>query len=240
MSFILNADHFTLGEGVYNNIHGTGNIVHVHNYRKRRHREEIGDVPGSLSVMEPRRKRRRREEDSEDGIEVIRNKHLKLTLEIGSDPGYFLHAGEAKDRAVIVKVFNAGPTVRQQLESTVDLSKGLMHPNVLRIEGVSSPASMTHFIAYENAYWKTAEGPLAAALKDDSTRSITLGFKMIAGLSAGMNHLNVQGMSLASLGAENFDILLDINDRFLISTAVSEILETTSIFFSSLQLLMEC
>ncbi|KAJ7692852.1 hypothetical protein B0H17DRAFT_512436 [Mycena rosella] len=167
--------------------------------------------------MELSRKRRRRDSRSRDGIQVIRNKDLKLTLEIGSGPGYFLHTGKAKGRAVIVKVFNPGPTVQEQLESIVALSKGFMHPNVLRIEGISSPASLTHFIAYENARWKTPDGPLAAALKDDLTRSITLGFKMIAGLSSGMNHLSVQGISFASLGVENFDVFLDINDRFLIS-----------------------
>ncbi|KAJ7481944.1 hypothetical protein FB451DRAFT_139288 [Mycena latifolia] len=216
MSFISNADHFTLGDGVYNNIHGNLNIVHNAFYGRKRHREEIGDAPDLLSIMEPMHKRRR-EEGPEDGIKVIRNKHLKLSLEIASGHGYSLHAGENKGRAVILKVFNAGPTVREQLESTVALSKGLLHPNVLRIEGVSSPASSTHFIAYENAYWKTAEGPLAAALRDDLTRSITLGFKMIAGLSSGMNHLSLQGISLACLGAENFDIFLDVNDRFLIN-----------------------
>ncbi|KAJ6474101.1 hypothetical protein DFH09DRAFT_1215920 [Mycena vulgaris] len=171
-------------------------------------------VTGS-PIEEPTRKRRRREK-----IKVIRDKHLKLNLQLGSGPGYFLHAGEVKGRAVIVKVFNAGPTVREVhrlLESTVTLSKGLIHPNVLRIEGVSSPGSLINFIAYEDAHWRTAEGPLAAALKDDLTRSVTLGFKMVAGLSAGMNHLSVQGISLASLGVENFDILLDRNDRFLIS-----------------------
>ncbi|KAJ6597693.1 hypothetical protein DFH09DRAFT_83731 [Mycena vulgaris] len=213
MSFISNSENFTLGEGVYNNIHNS--FIHNTFYGKKRHREAIEDAPGLLSLEEPTRKRRRREE--EEGIKVIRNKHLKLTLELGSGPGYFLHAGEAKGRAVIVKVFNAGSTVREQLESTVALSKGLMHPNVLRIEGVSSPASLNHFIAYENAHWRTAEGPLAAALKDDLTRSVNLGFKMVAGLSSGMNHLSVQGVSLASLGVENFDVFLDLNDRFLIS-----------------------
>ncbi|KAJ7481989.1 hypothetical protein FB451DRAFT_1237740 [Mycena latifolia] len=146
MSFVSNVDHLTLGEGVYNNIHGNY-IVHNTFYGRKRNRnhEEIDDEPGSLSIMEPTPKRCRREENSQDGIKVVRRKHLKLTLEIGSGPGYFLHAGETKGRAVIVKVFNAGPTVREQLEATVALSKGLMHPNVLRIEGVSSPASSTHF-----------------------------------------------------------------------------------------------
>ncbi|KAJ7692843.1 hypothetical protein B0H17DRAFT_1179174 [Mycena rosella] len=211
MSFVSNADHFSLGDGVCNNIHGNFNVYSTFCGRKH-HREEIEDTAALL----PMRKRHRQEDDSQDGIEIIPNRHLKLTLEIGSGPGYFLHAGEIKGRAVIVKVFNAGPTVRSQLESTVTLSRGLMHPNVLRIEGISSPASLAHFIAYENAHWKAAEGPLAAALKDDLTRSITLGFKMIAGLSSGMNHLSIQGISLASLGVENFDIFLDINDRFLI------------------------
>ncbi|KAJ6597627.1 hypothetical protein DFH09DRAFT_82964 [Mycena vulgaris] len=215
MSFISNSENFTLGEGVYNNIHN--NFVHITFYGKKRHREAIEDAPDMLSLEEPTRKRRRREEEESEGIKVIRNKHLKLSLELGSGPGYFLHAGEVKGRAVIVKVFNAGPTVREQLESTVALSKGLMHPNVLRIEGVSPPASLNHFIAYENAHWKTAEGPLAAALKDDLTRSVTLGFKMVAGLSSGINHLGLQGISLSSLGPENFDIFLDLNDRFLIS-----------------------
>jgi hypothetical protein len=29
------------------------------------------------------------------------------------------------------------------------------------------------------AHWKTAEGPLAAALQNNLTKSITLGFKMV-------------------------------------------------------------
>jgi hypothetical protein len=87
-------------------------------------------------------------------------------------------------------------------KNVVNLRRELMcsrHPNVLRITGVSSPASLTHFIAYENGrlfrifpafssittfevhYLKTADGPLAAALKDNLTRSIILGFKMVLG-----------------------------------------------------------
>ncbi|KAJ6597706.1 hypothetical protein DFH09DRAFT_1399389 [Mycena vulgaris] len=246
MSFISNASHLTLGEGVYNNIHNmtVHNIMRI-NGRKRQREDIDGEIafdldhttrwPNLLSLTEPTRKRRRREEEDSEEIKVIRNKCLKLTLEIGKGPGYFLHAGETKGRAVIVKVFNTGPAARQQFESTIALSKGLMHPNVLRIEGISSAASLNHFIVYENgwgvhfhtasrklttyfpAYWKTAEGPLAAALKENLTRSVTLGFKMVAGLSSGMNHLSVQGISLAPLGVENFDIFLDLNDRFLIS-----------------------
>jgi hypothetical protein len=99
---------------------------------------------------------------------------------------------------------------RKQLESTVALSKGLMcvknepklvnvihelsrlrHLNVLRIEGISSSASLMHFIAYESGtsrkicinfiavYWKNIQGPLADALKNDLSRSITLGSKMV-------------------------------------------------------------
>ncbi|KAF7352207.1 hypothetical protein MVEN_01184000 [Mycena venus] len=161
----------------------------------------------------PAEKRHRREED---GVKVIRSKNLKLICEIGSGPGYFLHTGQNKGHAVIVKVFNRSPTVRQQLESTVAVSKGIMHPNVLRLMGVSSPTSSWHFLVYENVHWKNAEGPLAAALQNDLTRSITLGFKMVAGLSAGMNHLCVQGLSPGLMGVENFDIFLDVEDRFLI------------------------
>ncbi|KAJ6597715.1 hypothetical protein DFH09DRAFT_1399418 [Mycena vulgaris] len=197
-------------------------------------------------TFEPTHKRRRREEEDSEEIkvrkchiaegegadfpQVIRNKRLKLTLEIGRGPGYILHAGETKGQAVTVEVFNTGPAVRQQFESTIALSKGLMHPNVLRIEGISSAASLNHFIAYENgwgvhfhiasrklmtyfpAHWKTAEGPLAAALKENLTRSVSRGFKM-----SGMNHLSVQGISLSPLGVESFDIFLNLNDRFLIS-----------------------
>ncbi|KAJ6498431.1 hypothetical protein C8R47DRAFT_1193894 [Mycena vitilis] len=135
------------------------------------------------------RKRARRREHSEDGIKIIRNKHLKLTLEIGGGPGYSFHTGEIKGRAVSVQVFNPGPTVRERL----DMSRR------------------------ECSRWNTAEGPLAAALQEDHTRSITLGFKMVAGLASGVNHLSVQGISLGSLRAENFDVFLDIDDRFLIS-----------------------
>ncbi|KAF7352209.1 PHD domain-containing protein [Mycena venus] len=168
-----------------------------------------------LPLLTHRVEKRRRLEE-EDGITIIAGKHLKLIREIGSGPGYLLHAGQNNGHAVIVKVFNGGPTVRQQLEATVALSQEVIHPNLLRIEGISSSASWIHFIAYEDVHWKNAEGPLAVALKNDLERSIKLGFKMIAGLSAGMNHLSAQGVSLGLMRAGNFDIFLDVDDRFVI------------------------
>ncbi|KAF7361303.1 hypothetical protein MSAN_01162800 [Mycena sanguinolenta] len=164
-------------------------------------------------------KHKRRRLNDEDEIEIIPRRNLKLIREIGSGPGYLFHAGENKGHAVVVKVFNRGPrsTVRRQLESTVALSKGIMHPNLLPLLGISSPESFTHFIVYENVHWQNAEGPLAVALKNDLGRSVTLGFKMVAGLSAGLNHLLVQGVFARMMGAENFDIFLDVDDRFVIS-----------------------
>ncbi|KAJ7119532.1 hypothetical protein C8R44DRAFT_176872 [Mycena epipterygia] len=108
MAFISNCDRLTLGDGVYNNVHG--NIVHNTFYGKKRRREEIDD--GSDFASSHPTSRRRREE--EDGIkQVIRMRNLKLTDEIGNGPGYFLHAGKNKGRAVVVKVFNTGPTARE-------------------------------------------------------------------------------------------------------------------------------
>ncbi|KAF7361310.1 hypothetical protein MSAN_01163500 [Mycena sanguinolenta] len=166
--------------------------------------------------------RKRRREEIEGKClpfhDIIRSEDLKLIREIGSGPGYLFHAGENKGHAVIVKVFNRGPssTVRRQLESTVALSKGIMHPNLLRLLGISSRATLSHFIVYENVHRQNAEGPLAVALKNDLGRSITLGFKMVAGLSAGLNHLLVQGVFMRPMGVENFDIFLDVDDRFVI------------------------
>ncbi|KAJ7250399.1 hypothetical protein C8J57DRAFT_683753 [Mycena rebaudengoi] len=205
MSFISNAAHFTLGEGVYNNV--PNGDVYINYFGKKRGREEI--------YVDSPRKRHREKEDA--GPKILRIKHIKLTREIGSGPGYLLHAGTNRSRAVIVKVFNSGNTAREQLELTVAVAQGLMHPNVLRIEGISSPTSLMQFIAYENVRWKNAEGPLAAALKDDLARSITLGFKMIGEISSGMNYLSVQGIPVASVKVEDTDIFVDIDDRFLIS-----------------------
>ncbi|KAF7360090.1 hypothetical protein MVEN_00737100 [Mycena venus] len=157
---------------------------------------------------------RRRLRDA-NGVKIIRLKNLALIREIGSGPEYLFHAGENKGNAVIIKVFNStGPAVRQRLDAAVALSKG-MHPNLLRLLGISSPESCFHFMVYENVHWKNAEGPLSVALKKDLTRSIMLGFKMIAGLSAGINYISLQGVYLGSMKVENFDIFLDVNDRFV-------------------------
>ncbi|KAJ6560107.1 hypothetical protein B0H19DRAFT_109191 [Mycena capillaripes] len=185
--------------------------ANVNFYGPKRRRGDMDDE----SLLTQREAKRRRQE--EDGIKIIQSEDITLISEIGSGPGYFLHVGRNEGRATIIRVFNRSPTVRQQLESTVNLSKGLTHPNILRIKGISPRQSLMHFIAYENVYWKNAEGPLAAALKHDLNRSIALGFKMIAGFAAGMNYLSVQGLSLGSMGVENFDVFLDVDDRFLIS-----------------------
>ncbi|KAJ7331396.1 hypothetical protein DFH08DRAFT_307995 [Mycena albidolilacea] len=231
MAFISDASNVTLGEGVYNNVHGNFvHNVHHHVYGQKRHREEIDgrDVP----LLEGSSNKRRREDSGEEGFEIILAKHLKLTREIGNGSGYFLHAGEHQGRALILKVFNPGPSARQRMESTVALSQGLMHPNVLRIEGISSPTSPTQFIAYENGPWLNAAGPLAIALKEDVPRSLVLGFRMIAGLASGINNLKVNAISLSPMTVENFDIFLDVNDRFLISIDAGSSEGTTSGKFS--------
>ncbi|KAJ7784177.1 hypothetical protein B0H16DRAFT_1783026 [Mycena metata] len=233
MPFISNADNFTLGEGTYINVQGNYH-VHTHNLTKRR--EEIeGTSPRSnmvelsrlrgshssdeeedgLLLTDRPNKRRRLEAGAASGLEIIQPKDLQLIRQIGGGPGYLLHAGRNKARAVTVKVFNGGPTVREQLEATVALCGELMHPNILRIEGISSPTSSIHFIAYEDVRWKSAKGPLAAALQN-RTRSIRLGFKMVADLSAGLNYLCTQGISLTALRVQNLDVFLDMDDRFLI------------------------
>ncbi|KAJ7613936.1 hypothetical protein FB45DRAFT_874123 [Roridomyces roridus] len=192
MSFISNASGITLGEGTFNNVQG--NLVNMYFHEgadigaplesllgeKRRRREDSPDTE------EPARKRRR-ENTEEDELEVIGHKDLDLTHEIGGGPGYLLHAGNIKRRAVIVKVFNAGTSARKASQCAMNRS----------------------------ARRRTAEGPLAAALRDDLDKSIVLGFKM-----SGINYLNTQGVALP-LGPEvlssNFDVFLDINDRFLLS-----------------------
>ncbi|KAJ7649747.1 hypothetical protein FB45DRAFT_1843 [Roridomyces roridus] len=180
---------------------------------KQRQREDSPDVE------EPAQKKRRvkPEEEEEDGPEVIRRKDLNLIEEIGSGPGYFLHTGRHKERAVIVKVFISCSSAREHLEATVALSEGLWHPNVLRIHGTSSSTSPYQFIAYEDASCKNAEKPLAEALKESLVYpSVVLGFKLIAGLSSGINYLSlVHGISL-SLGAEDLNVFFDRNDRFLL------------------------
>ncbi|KAF7361307.1 Homeobox protein OTX1 [Mycena sanguinolenta] len=212
--------------------HNGGNIFNFHGVKRRREKTE----DGSDSSLPTQRMEKRRRLNDDDECEVIPSRNLKLIREIGSGPGYLLHAGQNKGHAVIVKVFNRGPRskVRRQLEATVALSKGIMHPNVLRLLGISSPESCSHFIVYENGklsrlklrvrlidgesvHWQNAEGPLAMALKTDLKRSITIGFKMVAGLSAGLNHLLVQGVFAKPMGVENFDIFLDVDDRFVIS-----------------------
>ncbi|KAJ7604820.1 hypothetical protein DFH06DRAFT_274380 [Mycena polygramma] len=227
MAFITNAENFTLGDGVYNNVHGDL-VHHVHNHfygiqdyggliegshglqREEGDRESVAGTAIEAS-------RQRREDEEEDEVEIIRRKHIKFVSEIGCGPGYLLHAGLHEGRAVIIKVFNPSPDVGERRAATVALSRMLVHSNVLRIEGISPPKSVDHFIVYEGVYSKSAEGPLADALKDGVPESVALGFHMVAGLSAGINYLGIQGISMRTMGVENFDIFLDIGDRFMIS-----------------------
>ncbi|KAJ7768539.1 hypothetical protein B0H16DRAFT_1520155, partial [Mycena metata] len=211
MSFISTKDHVTLGDGVYNNVQGNLNII-THNY----FHEEKGTGESKAGVHSSSSPKPKRECEQGEDIKIIKKDHITLLREISGGPGYLLHAARTKKRAVILKVFNPSPAARECLESTVALTKNLMHPNVLRIKGVSSCKSPIHFIAYEGVYWTNATVPLARALGEDLSRSITLGFKLIAGISSGMNYLSLQGISLASLSVENFDVFSDVDDRFLI------------------------
>ncbi|KAK6971725.1 hypothetical protein R3P38DRAFT_2586708, partial [Favolaschia claudopus] len=155
-------------------------------------------------------------------FQIIRNKNLQLIDEIGSGPGYFMHTGKCKGQSVIVKVFNAGVGARKYLEDTVELTQQLLHPNLLRITGISSPLSLNQFIAYEHVYWKDAKGPLARALKDDLLRSFGLGLRMVCLLVAAINYLAVQSLSLLLMQTTNFDVFLDIEDRFVVSINPSQ------------------
>ncbi|KAJ7649751.1 hypothetical protein FB45DRAFT_1017204 [Roridomyces roridus] len=178
MAFISNASGFALSEGTFNNIHG--DLVIYQGVKRRREDHEgtespAADAPDVPEPGEPVRKRRR--EEGQDGLKIIRNKHLSLAREIGRGPGYLLHASKIKSRAVIVKVFNAS-------------SRNARERNGRQRQGHS--------------------------LRDDLDQSIVLGFKMISDLSSGMDYLSTQGITLPR-GPENFDVFLDVNDRFLVS-----------------------
>ncbi|KAJ7784186.1 hypothetical protein B0H16DRAFT_291373 [Mycena metata] len=204
MSFISNADNFTLGEGTYINVQGSYH-VHINNGTKRRRDETEG-----------RSRHDNRRQLEENGFKLIRQKNLQLIRQIGGGPGYLLHAGRHKERTVTVKVFNgSNPMARQQLDLEVALLKGAIHPNVSRIKGVSSPTSAAQFIAYEDFCGRNAKGPLADALRNRTT-SIRLGFQMVADLSAGLGYLSAQSTSLGGMKVENFDVFLDVHHRFLL------------------------
>ncbi|KAJ7705628.1 hypothetical protein B0H16DRAFT_1011634 [Mycena metata] len=188
--------HFTVNAGVCNNVNGS-----MYNYTTI-----VGDSErDGLEDYEP------------DEIELIPRRDIKLRQEIGSGPGYLLHSGTKRGRAVIVKVFNTHPNARERLEATLAMSKMLMHSNVLQVEGISIPSSMHHFIAYENVHWKNADGPLAYALKEDGDRSLRLAFTMVAQFAAALSYLDVHGFTVANMNVQNFDVLLDLDDRFVLS-----------------------
>ncbi|KAJ7157106.1 hypothetical protein C8R46DRAFT_419476 [Mycena filopes] len=228
MAFISNATNFTLGDGVYNNVHGSI-IAHNHFHGLKRGREEIEDEAGASPLFIERAHKHRRleggavEREPEAvklagvGFEIIDQEDLGLIHQIGHGPGYLLHAGrnKTKNRAITVKVFNSGPIARRKLELEVTLLKGLLHPNIPRLEGMSSSTSSSQFIAYKEFGWKQAKGPLATALQS-RVRSIDLGFKMVADISAGLNYLSMQQLSMPAMKVEHFDVFLDIDDRFLI------------------------
>ncbi|KAJ7735852.1 hypothetical protein DFH07DRAFT_779871 [Mycena maculata] len=132
MSLISNASHFTLRDGVCYNVHG--NIVnhHVHNYflsGEKRRIEEIEDTPVQDLTSTVAKRPRLLEENGVkvkfdlksltqygplmNMLQIIPDKHLKLLREIGRGQGYFLHTGQNRGHAVIVKVFNKGANARK-------------------------------------------------------------------------------------------------------------------------------
>ncbi|KAF7328962.1 hypothetical protein MVEN_02526200 [Mycena venus] len=116
MSFIGNASHFSLGEGVYNMYNVHGNFVsnfHVILSPK-------GSLDGSdLLLLKQRAEKRRSLED--DGMMIIPSKYLKLICEIGSGAGYCLHVAQNKGRAVLVKVFNRVQTLIRYADSSLKI-----------------------------------------------------------------------------------------------------------------------
>ncbi|KAJ7649761.1 hypothetical protein FB45DRAFT_858744 [Roridomyces roridus] len=82
MALISNCSGVTLSGGTYTNVHG--NLVNIINQ---------GRVTRGDSLE----------------LEILRDKHLSLTLEIDSGPGY-LRADEIKGRAVIILKLIAGPS----------------------------------------------------------------------------------------------------------------------------------
>ncbi|KAJ7623966.1 hypothetical protein DFH06DRAFT_1305328 [Mycena polygramma] len=213
MAFISNAHNFTLGDGVYNNVHG--NLVYNNNYYGPNVRRAGSDLTRLGSTRKSPTRKKHRQHDG-TGLKIIRYEDVKPVREILNGAGYFLHAAHHKGCAVIVKVFNPGPDVQERLAATVALSKSLMHPNVLRVQGVSSPASLNHFIVYEDAHKKSAESQLASALKESVTESIAFGFHM-AGMNYGCpRHIHAGDASRDRL-LQNFDIFLDIGPRFILS-----------------------
>ncbi|KAJ7054443.1 hypothetical protein C8F01DRAFT_490469 [Mycena amicta] len=140
---------------------------------------------------------------------------IAFTEELGSGTTFFMHTAKHKGRPVVVKVFNATANPHQLVEKEIQLAKELIHPNLLRLEGVSAPASPTQFITYQSAI--TADRHLGTALDANLETSVALAFQMVGELAAGLNYLHLQRIPVQRIQITHFNVLFDSDQKFLIA-----------------------
>ncbi|KAJ7064842.1 hypothetical protein C8F01DRAFT_776995 [Mycena amicta] len=155
--------------------------------------------------------------------ETMLLRDITFTEELGSGMTFFVHSAKHRGRPVIVKVFNATANPRQLVEREIQLANKLIHPNLLRLEGVSAPSSPAQFITYQPG--TTADRPLGTALDANLETSVALGLQMVGELAAGLNYLHMQRIAIQCIKITHFSVLFDSDQKFLIAldpTALDE------------------
>ncbi|KAJ7052777.1 hypothetical protein C8F01DRAFT_1169926 [Mycena amicta] len=153
--------------------------------------------------------------DSDSAPETVFLRDIAFTEELGSGTTFFMHSAKHKGRPITVKVFNATANPRQLVEREIQLAKEMIHPNLLRLEGASAPASPTQFITYQSAI--TADRRLGTALDANLETSVALAFQMVGELAAGLNYLHLQGIPMQCIQITHFNVLFASDQRFLIA-----------------------
>ncbi|KAJ7054445.1 hypothetical protein C8F01DRAFT_1163398, partial [Mycena amicta] len=155
--------------------------------------------------------------ESDSAPEMVLLHDIIFTEELESGPTFFVHSAKHKGRPVIVKVFNATKNLnsRQLVEREVQLARALIHPNLLRLEGVSAASSPTQFITYQPG--TTADRHLGIALDANLETSVALAFQMVGELAAGLNYLHLQGIPMQCIQITHFSVLFDSEQKFLIA-----------------------
>ncbi|KAJ7740441.1 hypothetical protein DFH07DRAFT_839064 [Mycena maculata] len=140
------------------------------------------------------------------GLRIVREDEIVPVKQLGQRSGYSLHLADTWGACVVVKVFH-GPHANREWEAIKAVSRPLMHPNFLRLLGRSAEESPSRFLVF-NGVQESVHHQIASMLRGDLQECIAIGVKVANGLSLGLSYLELQKISLSSLSAEFFDVLI--------------------------------
>ncbi|PBK83693.1 hypothetical protein ARMGADRAFT_1067697 [Armillaria gallica] len=150
------------------------------------------------------------------GVPTVSRNDILSRSHIHSGQSHTYYTAQMQGRCVVMKVFQGGRARLNWQESNA-FDRNISNPHLPQLIATSSVNDPVLFSVYDFDVEVSVESFIVSSVRKGLTDTFDCGIRLVHGISTALHYLSEQGVPLANIGADEFHVFWDTNNRAIIT-----------------------